>query len=144
MTTITPTHPQHEGDRLRYVRELRGLSLSDVAKLAKVGRKSAWRHEQSGAIPLIALRKYVRALHVSEQWLRYGIGPGPDAEPPTAIVEKYLKSPMGKTCDPTIAALLLHVPYASLAVYRPTLASIHRVRELIEMNRLLEANTRQR
>lgn len=130
-----------EGARLRLAREARGWRQVDLAEKAGVDEQTVWRHENGiGGIGQRSLQKYCAVLRVREEWVKYAIGPAP-GQKADDIVDKYLKSPMGRSTPRAVAALLRQVSYSSLGVRKPTYKSVHRVRELIETNYLLERQT---
>lgn len=68
-------HMTTPGERLRDIRQQRGLSTSELAE--RVGRsESAVRNQENGTngIPATLAAKYARALSVTPEWLLYGHG----------------------------------------------------------------------
>jgi transcriptional regulator with XRE-family HTH domain len=128
-----------EHDRLRFAREARNLTQAQLAELARIERLSVSRHENGGSrISEGPLRRYARALGCSAEWLRFGIGHGPgERENVSKIVAEYLASDLGRSTPPWVEALLRKAPYRQLGVRRLSPVHVHRVRELIEMNRAL-------
>lgn len=124
--------------RLKQARKARGWALKDLAREADVHLQTVWTHESgTRAVGQHTLRKYAEALAVPEEWLRYGTGPGPLGEG-SEIVEEYLTSVLGKGTSPAVRRILRTVSYTSLGVRKISVPIVHRVRELIETNRLLE------
>lgn len=138
--TTPPTRLPSEtpNDRLRIARVARGLTQKQLAAKAGRDETSVSRHE-TGTLPMgpKAVQDYALVLGVSEPWLQYGIGPAPDTNI-AEIVAEYLSSDLGRSCPEDIARRLWLVPYDTLGVPYPTVEVVHRVRELIAINLLLE------
>jgi transcriptional regulator with XRE-family HTH domain len=128
---------KERGARLKQAREAKGWTTADLARATGVNYQTVWNHEQGEGIAQRVLHKYADALQVTEGWLQYGVGGGPGGVG-VEIVEEYLSSDLGKTTPPWLRTLLRQVSYPSLGVRKPTLESVHRVRDLIEINRHLE------
>jgi transcriptional regulator with XRE-family HTH domain len=128
---------KERGERLKQAREALGWSVADLARAAEVNYQTAWNHEQGDGISDVVLSRYCDALRVTKEWLQYGAGGGPGGVG-AEIVEEYLASDLGKSTPSWVKPLLRQVSYPSLGVRRPTLESVHRVRDLIEINRSLE------
>lgn len=126
--------------RLKQAREALGWSIDDLATNAGVHYQTVWTHE-SGTRPVgqRALRRYAESLAVTEEWLRYGTGPGPLGKG-SEIVEQYLQSDLGRGTSRAVRRMLRTISYPSLGVRTISLSTVHRVRELIETNRLLDAH----
>ena len=137
MTTPTDDDDETEHDRLRLARRLRGLTQAELAEEAEVDHLSVSRHENGGPISKRILPRYASALGVTEAWLRFGVGPGPAART-TQIVNEYLASRAGLSTPEWVIPLLRKVSYRSLGVSRVTTGHVHRVRELIELNRAVD------
>lgn len=76
----------HAGERLRQIRQKRGLSAADLA--LRIGRsESAVRNQENGTngIPTPLAEKYAKALNVSAEWLLYG-NSASDERPTTETV----------------------------------------------------------
>jgi transcriptional regulator with XRE-family HTH domain len=129
------------GGRLRFARQLRDLTQSELGDMVSLDRQSVYRHEATSAISRKAAAKYAKALNVSEVWLLYRDGPDPGVRLTDAL-EAYFDSDLGRTTQAPVRELLRRVSYSSLGVHQLDLATVHRVRELIEMNRVLGAQKR--
>lgn len=133
--TVPTTSPDdHPGVRLRLAREWRGLTQLQLAESAAVDEQTVWRTEKMGSLSKKAVQGYVRALGCSAEWLLYGHGPSPQD---LDLVDLYLRSRMGVDTPDDVAQMLRRVSYRSLGLRQLTLQGVHRVRELIQMNRLL-------
>lgn len=124
-------------DRLRQAREGLGWTIDELATRAGTHYMTVWRHEQGHPIAQASLRKYAEALRCQEAWLAEGRGIAPGGKG-LDIVEEYLASDLGKSADKTVRKLLRELSYPSLGVRKPSLQTVHRVRDLIESNRALE------
>lgn len=132
---MPPTEPETFAVRLRRARRLRRFSQSDLAEACCTDTGTVSRHEREGPYLEQSAEAYASALGVSVEWLLSGRGPGPSEH--GDIVEKYLKTPVGKTASRAVAVLLLNFPYPSAGLVAVTERDVHRVRELIEFNRVL-------
>lgn len=127
--------------RLRQARHERGLTLEQVAHRTRQGKQTVWRHEHGATVSKRAAAAYAPVLGVTTQWILFGFGDGP-GDPVQAVLDAYLRMPLGRDCPPDVAECLRRVSFSSLGVKSPTVAAVHRVRELIEFNRLLERRSR--
>lgn len=77
----TITNVKTARDRLKYARELRGLSQAALAKAAGCAQSTIGNFESGGRQTLRNLVDVARALQVSAEWLNDGIGQGPVGHP---------------------------------------------------------------
>jgi transcriptional regulator with XRE-family HTH domain len=76
------------GDRIKFHREAKGLSQSDLAKICGVtkGAVSQWEIGRSKNVKNAAWIKLTNALGVSPDYLVNGAARGPRGRPPTGAV----------------------------------------------------------
>jgi transcriptional regulator with XRE-family HTH domain len=127
----------HTRTRLRQAREALGWTLDELAQASGNHYMTVWRHENGQPLSQASLRKYAEALRCQESWLAEGRGCGPGGKG-LDIVEEYLATDLGQSADKEVRRLLREISYPSLGVRKPSLQTIHRVRDLIESNRALE------
>lgn len=133
--TVTTTPPdEHPGVRLRRAREWRGLTQLQLAQSAEVNEQTVWRAEKHGSVSNKAVSGFARVLRVQPDWLLYGYGPSPEE---AELIEEYLLTELGQSTPPPVAKLLRRVSFVSLGLRHVSMQGVHRVRELIQMNRLL-------
>lgn len=69
--------------RLRFARELRGLGVRELARLAGLSHgtvHSIETHDDDGGVRLGTARELARVLDVRPEWLAFGIGAPPKKE----------------------------------------------------------------
>jgi transcriptional regulator with XRE-family HTH domain len=89
---VTRKAPSTLVERLRFARELRGLSASETSKRAGLSRPHVTILESRDADPDriwdSTVQELARVLQVDFRWLRYGDGELPVALPPVAEVRR--------------------------------------------------------
>lgn len=75
------------GDRIKYARELRGLSQEELAERSGVSQTSITDVERGRSKMPRGLNKIAKALQVSVEWLMTGDGMAPDPDDPAPVKE---------------------------------------------------------
>jgi transcriptional regulator with XRE-family HTH domain len=128
-------HMKGFGERLIAARRATGLRQVDLADKIGMRPQTIYRLEKQGYPPARrTLEKILEVLPVSEPWLVYGVGPGPESLNIVRVVDEYLKSAHGLDTPLEVQRRLRQVNFADLGVGDLTLKDVHRVRDLIETN----------
>lgn len=81
--------PDSPGLRVRYLRLMRGWSVSDLSSRSNVSQAALWRFEnRRTSLRLNPLLRVLEALKVDANWVVSGTG-----EPPIAEVKKMTSAP---------------------------------------------------